>query len=162
MAGRIDPLYIPKVAGVVGWDGTNFHALKCNTAGNLRIDALLGSGDQLFSYQESLLHLTKTTVTGANGHADTTAVPVGEIWHVTHVCGVDWTKATTAHVYRLTRGGETYVFHDITQAFAIGARHTLQCDLYMDPGDVLQVWFTGANNADVAWIYAFGSIMSTA
>jgi len=162
MVATITPRYVPAPVGVLGWDGTNFHALTCDADGNLQLDPLLVGGDQLFSYKTSLLHVSKTTVVGASGYANSGPVPAGELWHVTHVTSVNYTKATTQHVYRVARGADNYVFHDITDAFAIGARSTFKCDLWLEEDDVVQIWLMGSNNGDTAWVYLLGSIMTKA
>ncbi|GAI96029.1 unnamed protein product, partial [marine sediment metagenome] len=112
---------------MLGWDGTDFFALKVDNNGHLQIDALglialvdalqsvgtdrlqVRGEDQLFGYKDTLRVLVSGAIPNLYLQAGLTVA--GELWTVTGI--VAWNDtAVMDQVYHEWRvGGEDYVFH---------------------------------------------------
>ena len=95
MVGKITPVYVPKPAGMLCWDGTDFWAVKGDSSGQLKVKVISPGNDQLMSYKSSLYSESYGAISGANGYRDSAAVPAGEVWHVTVITAYD-TNTTTS------------------------------------------------------------------
>ena len=160
MVGRIEPVYVPKPAGMLGWDGTDFYALKVDSTGNLVLANALKNGDQLFSYKSNVLDRATGLISGAGGYYESSVVPAGDVWVITNIVAVDWTSTCTEHIYEIRSGGLGYNIYVIQAAFAIKQRSWLGTQIYLEAGEWLRVYFTGALANDTIYIFLTGHSMT--
>ena len=160
MVGKITPVYIPKPVGMLGWDGTDFHALKVDAAGNLVLGSKLESGDQLFAHKAGVYDFSHGVPSGANGYRMSTLVPASTIWVITAISAHDNTTANTRHLYQLVHAGTDQIIYELTAAIAIGRASSLQCELYLGPGDFIRAFFVGALANDACRLNILGYAMT--
>lgn len=156
MVGKITPVYIPKPVGILGWDGTDFYALKVDSTGRLRVRG----EDQLFSVKASMVDSSSGTPSAANGFRASTAVPANTIWVVTLISQVDNNTANTAHAANLWRGGVSYNIDHFLAAFAVAQRSTLVCQLLLETGDQIRGYFIGSLATDTCVLTLHGYSMT--
>lgn len=157
MVGKITPVYIPKPVGILGYDGTDFYAVKVDAAGNLVLGSKLESGDQHMGFKATVNLGTQATISGANGYIETTAVPAGEIWVLSRILARDSTTATTLHEYQTNDGAAQLRFSVQRGTFGISYVTETVGLVYLSAGDKVRVTFTGgaANDTCVIWVHGY-------
>jgi len=124
-------------------------------------DRLIVRGeDQLISYAGALHDRYAGVPSGAGGHVQSTAVPAGQIWHVTNLSVVDNTTALTIVSFRLFSGGVEYIIHDYAAAIPATEPTSKPCDLWLDPTDRIRVWLVGSLAGDTCVLSTLGNIMT--
>jgi hypothetical protein len=156
MVGKLTPVYIPMPAGLLGWDGTDFYALKVDTTGRLRVRG----EDQLISYKDQVVTQSYGVPSGANGYRESAIVPASAVWVVTHIASQDDTTATTTHRYFVRHGGADYGLYTNSAALGIGGTSSLATRLYLVAGDTIKVFFTGALAGDMCGVWVYGHSMT--
>lgn len=132
------------------------HALE-----TVHTDRLLVRGmDQLFSFDESLASLKNATISGADGYSDSATPPAGSIWRITSIGSNDINSPNTARKYRYFRTPTSYTILDDVRAFAAAEWAHIQRDLWLHPGDVIRVYYTGGLAGDSCRIDLLGYIMT--
>jgi len=148
------------------WNGTAWQWALVDAAGRLQIDVVDAAGlqdalqsvatdrlivrgeDQLFSFRERLGSTRTAAISGAGGFIASNPVPAGRVWKVTNIHASDLTSPTTSHAFAIQRGAATYYFNQNTAAFAIGEGSFYNGEVWLEPTDVVRVWFTGGLGAD--------------
>ena len=156
--GRLLTETIGKIATLLGFDGTNFSALRVDTTGRLKVRG----EDQLFSYQGSVAERSLGVPSGAGGYRESDTPPAGTVWIITQITGGDDTTATTVHQYRLLRGGAAIVVYEARATYAIGQKSNLSCHIVMIPGDTLRLYITGSLAPDSCCLDIHGYSMTIA
>ncbi|GAJ19150.1 unnamed protein product, partial [marine sediment metagenome] len=100
MDGKVTPKRMPSPRTALGYDGTDFHALKVDSKRRLSVRG----EDQLFSYKEPLLNTRNAAISGADGYSNSNTVSEGEVWVVTSVSAIDMTSPTTEIIMMIWRG----------------------------------------------------------
>jgi len=132
------------------------HALQ-----SVNTDALQVRGeDQVFSYARPLGDRVMGNPYGIYFQQDSGIVPAGEVWVVTTVVGVDYTRVLTGMTWGLVRGVVGYEVWGSTRAFAVAEYGVWSGHLYMEEGDHLTISYTGAQAADTCGIFLNGYIMT--
>ena len=132
------------------------HALQSINTDRLQVRGM----DQLFSYKNSLISQTTGPISGAGGFYASDTPPAGQVWKVTNVYAVDWTTATTVHGYLLFRGAANYNFEELVAAFPAATPSTYHGEIWLHPGDVIRVWFTGSLAGDSCTLGLTGYAMT--
>ena len=156
MVGKVTPIYIPKPVGVLGWDGTDFWAVKVDTSGRL---CVRGS-DQLFSFKAPVHVGTQAVISGAGGYIESSAVPAGEIWVLQRMLARDTTTATTQHEYQTNQAGAVLRFAIVRGTFVAQYVTETVGELYLAEGDKVRVTFVGGAAADTCVIWLHGYSMT--
>jgi len=124
-------------------------------------DRLIVRGeDQLFSYRESLLDRATGLVSGADGFFDSNGPAAGTIWKITNIRVVDVTSPTTQHNYLARGGGIDRQFGQEILAFGAGANSHYHGEIWLDPDDVVRVYFIGSLANDTCYIDLTGYQMT--
>jgi len=116
--------------------------------------------DQLISYKGALLSMRDATISGAGGYVESETPPAGEIWKVANILTFNVSTATTAHDYYVDRAGDRYWFSRITAAMAAGVNSEHHGEIWLDPGDVVRIYYAGALVDDLCYIILLGHIMT--
>jgi len=116
--------------------------------------------DQLWNYAGSLANFREAVISGANGYVESNTPPATQVWCVQHIVTKDATSPTTAHAVRYNRGGAVSNIDLQTAAFAANQQAFFHQPVYLDPGDVFRVLFTGALAGDACRVDLQGSIMT--
>ena len=156
MVGRITPIYVPKPVGMLGWDGTDFWAVKVDTSGRVQVRG----SDQLFSFHDRLHIAISATVSGANGYISSGAVPAGVVWVITQAGARDNTTATTSHYYCVYDGATLAYVYELKGTIVQWQMSSLHSQIYLKEGDSLRVYFQGSTSTDNAWLGINGYIMT--
>jgi len=104
--------------------------------------------DQLFSYKGTLASYRATLISGANGYIDSETPPAGEAWALSNIGAILSDRATTAHRYRFIRNAVSYIIEDVTAAIPAATWTRVRGDIFLEPGDVVRVWFIGGQAND--------------
>jgi hypothetical protein len=152
MVGKITPVYIPKPAGMLGWDGTDFHAVRTDTKGRVQVRG----EDQLVSYTESLYDESYGQVSGAGGYRESLAVPANTVWHVTALSASDDTRATTQHAYAVYIGAHYYKVANPLATYVTGQMSYLLTDLWLEAGATIRVIYIGSLALDACGLWVHG------
>jgi len=124
-------------------------------------DRLLARGeDQLFSYKGTLSSYRTVPISGANGYIDSETPPAGEVWALSNIGAILTDRATTAHRYRFFRNATSYIIEDITAAIPTATWTRVRGDIFLEPGDVVRVYFIGGQAADTVRVDMTGHIMT--
>ena len=156
--GRLLTDTIGRIATLLGFDGTNFSALRVDTTGRLKVRG----EDQLISYQGSVADRCVGVPSGAGGYRESASPPAGTIWVITRIAGYDLTTATTIHSYALVRGGLLYNLAMEVGTFAIGYLTSFVGPIYLIPGDTVRCYLTGALVTDTCGVILQGHSMTIA
>ena len=156
--GRLLTESIGRIATLLGFDGTNFSALRVDTSGRLKVRG----EDQLFSYQGSVANQSRGVPSGAGGYRESASPPAGTIWVITNLSAGDITTATTEHFYGLQRGVVGHAVYVTRAAFAANQRTNYATRLYLVPGDTIRVTFTGSLVTDDCALDIIGYSMTIA
>ena len=140
----------------LGYDDSDFRALKVDPHGRQQVRG----ENQLFSFKGVLATQYTGAVSGANGYADSPAVPAGELWVVTTIGSTDATRAVTEIVVLNRHNDVNYRVDHVIRAFAAGEYLTWGGHMYLDAGDVIRVYFTGSQVGDTAVISLTGYRMT--
>ena len=178
--GRLLTATMGKIATLLGFDGANFHAVKVDTDGKLQVDVLttgLPTGaataanqttllgkitDQLPSYLGMLAERTVATISGAGGYIVSGAVPAGEVWHVTIMQAADNTSASTRTRWILSHNAVLLVVGEEHSALPRYQAAFWYGDLWLEPGDVMRVYYEGALAGDSCEVVLLGYRMTLA
>ncbi len=153
---EILPNHVPSPRTPLVWDGTRYRAVRGHTDGTVQVRG----EDQLISYAGALRVATTGVISGAGGYLATASPGAGLIWKVTNIAARDGTTATTQHAYAVFQAATLYWFDEIIQAFGVNAASIYQNELWLDPGDVVRVYFTGGLAGDNIEITMTGHIMT--
>lgn len=124
-------------------------------------DRLIVRGEnQLFSIKNSLISRTTGNPTGAYFLLDSATPPANEIWVVTCITAADKTTATTRHTYDQYDGVLSASIYEEIRAFGIDDKSVWGGHVYLDPDDVIRIYFTGAQLTDTCQIDLAGYRMT--
>ncbi len=116
--------------------------------------------DQLLSFRERLASTRSAVISGADGYLDSNAVTAGQIWKVTNIRAVDLTTATTEHEYMIQRGATFWYFCHPRAALAANVSSFYHGELWLEPTDVVRVYFTGGLVGDTCIVTLTGLVMT--
>ncbi|GAI88225.1 unnamed protein product [marine sediment metagenome] len=156
MDGKVTPKRMPSPVTPLGYDGTDFHALKVDSKRRLSVRG----EDQLLSFKEPLLSMRNYTISGADGLCNSHTPPAGEVWVVTSVSAIDMTSPTTEVIMTIARGASVHYFHTEEIAKGAGKAWTVQCEKHLVMNDFVQVYFIGGLEGDQCWVTVTGHIMT--
>jgi len=139
-------------------------ALLANLLAALRsvaTDSLQVRGeDQLFSFKGALAAHASGLISGANGYIESPAVPAGQIWKVTGVAAYLGPRASTRFSLMNFHNAVAYAFHADYRTIAAAEICSWSGEQWLDPGDTICAYFTGAVAADGAGIWLTGHVMT--
>ncbi len=150
---RVSP---PSPRTALFWDGTHWHVPRVDDEGRVQVRG----EDQLFSYDQALVNRRQAVISGANGFLDSNSPPAGQIWRVANIAVLDATSPTTGHTYDLRRAGVNHTWYGVTAAMGVNVASFFHGDLWLDPGDVLRIWFWGSLVGDTCRIDLLGYQMT--
>ena len=128
---------------------------------SVNTDALQVRGEnQLWSYAQVLGSYLTSVVSGADGYCASPVVPAGQVWIVTTAAACLIPRASTVHRYYNNHDAFSYLFHRQAAAFAAAEHTTWSGITYLDPGDDIRVYFTGAQAADTGEVALTGYRMT--
>lgn len=156
MPDKVTPRRLPHPRTAVGWDGTDFFAIKVDSEGRLKLRA----EDQLHSFKGPLRSVRNHAISGAGGFCNSNTPAAGEVWVVTSVSGIDMTTATTGVIMMIARDVTGYYWHEEEKAKGSGRAWTVQCEKHLVADDFVQVHFIGGLAGDECWVTLTGHIMT--
>lgn len=118
--------------------------------------------DQLFSFQQRLASSRNAVISGAGGYSDSHPVTAGSIWKVINIRAVDITSPTTAHIYLIQRGANFWYFYEPAAALAANVSSYFYQELWLEPTDVVRVYFVGGLAGDSCNVTLLGYEMTKA
>ncbi len=182
MTYQITPYGVPRPAGMLGYDGTDFPAVRVDADGHLQIDVLalttaledllhalksvntdqlqVRGQNQLISYLASLYDESYGNPSGAGGYRDSAAVAAGQVWHVTSVVVHDATRALTGYSVSQYIGAHNYWFAGATVAIGAGAYYQVLTDIWIPAGGKIRCYFVGSLAADTVGLWVSGHTMT--
>ncbi len=160
------PKHAPVPIAVIGWDGAAYRVFALDATGRLNVNVLANLGlddalqsvatdrlivrgeDQLHSFKAALGVRTSGVVSGANGYFDSAPGGAGYVWVVTSVAAKDATSPCTA-IEMLTRvGASNFRFSNTMIALPANQWFTIQCEKWLDPTDLIRIYFRGSLAGD--------------
>jgi len=125
------------------------------------LDRLLVRGmDQLFSFKAVLGTGAHDFISGNNGYLDSLPCAAGQIFCVTSIASKLLDRATTIHEYRLLHNAVSFRFGETRKAIAADQWVFWQGWKWIDPADVIRVYFTGGIAGDECWVILTGFNMT--
>lgn len=152
MEGKVTPKRLPLPRTMLGFDGTDFVALKTDADGRL----IVRGEDQLFNIEEVVAEYTSGAISGAEGFFASAPVPAGRYWVITNVRMADETTATTVHTLSIRHAGTDTYFGQNTAAFGANVASVWGGHIYLAATDVIRVWFAGGLVADTCHVWITG------
>lgn len=116
--------------------------------------------DQLFSYAQALHDRVSQNPSGDSGYVQSSAVPSGEVWHVTNIAVTDTTTAVTRVLAGQFAASVDYRIDAETLALAAGDWWTRRTDLWLDVGDRIRFTLTGCLAGDTVTVDILGLRMT--
>jgi len=116
--------------------------------------------DQLHSFAGVLGQSRNAVISGAGGYVDSQPCAAGQIWVVTGIVATDRTSATTRHEYHLFHNAVLYPKAERVAAFAVLGPSFWDGWVWLDPSDVIRVYFTGALAGDSCDVHVTGYTMT--
>lgn len=104
---------------------------------------LVRGSDQLFSFKGVMAQHRYAAISGLSGFVDSDPCPAGEIWCVTTSSSTVWNAASTEHLHNLRHDAADFPFARLAGAFPAQQWQHLPCFTWLDPADVIRVYFPG-------------------
>lgn len=156
MDGKVTPKRMPGPRTALGYDGTDFHAVKTDADGR----PIVRGEDQLHSFDEPLHVANYGKITAANGSRDSLGPGAGVVWVVTRIVAYDDTSPTTRHQYWVYRNATGYPYHAEIAEFAAAQWSEDSTWLHLVQGDLVRVYLAGGAANDDCNVVLHGHIMT--
>jgi len=144
LEGQVTPKRLPSPRTILGWDGTDFFALKVDSKGRL----IVRGEDQLFSMNQVLGLSINAVISGADGYISSGTVALGRYWVVTTVVAFDVTTAVTRITMDTVHDGVRCEIHAEERAFGLVERACWSGHTYLDKDDEIRAYFQGGLAGD--------------
>ncbi len=115
--------------------------------------------DTLLNIKGGLRDFTAIVGDGSNELIRSTAVPPGEIWHVTTISVTNLDSGGTSASFGTKEGGSTYYFY-LSGATVEDQATSWQGELWLDEGNQVAVLCVGTTNLDNIQLVLWGRIIS--
>lgn len=146
----------PDPRSVLFFDGTQWRVPRIDIHGRIWVRG----EDQLFSYDTSVASSLRTVISGADGWCISEIVPDDKVWHITCIVSNDETSPTTEHTMHVARAAAFIQLAERVAAFAAWDLSYVNCDIWMNAGQVIRVTFVGGLANDNCTIRLHGYQMT--
>ena len=156
MVSKTTPNTMPLPRTALGFDGSDFHALKTDADGRL----IVRGEDQLFSIRGVFAKGGTSVISGADGYVESAAVGAGHYRVVTTIVAWDVTSPTTK--IRLVNYHAGLVVHIDAKsaAYVAGEGMAWSGFTYQDAGDTIRAYFAGGQAGDTCRLDVTGYTMT--
>ncbi len=151
-----NPISPPAPRSALFWDGTHWHVPRVDDDGRVQVRG----EDQLFSITGVIALAASFTLTALQMWVESLPVPAGAYWIITSIVAWDATTPTTAiDMVNFHNGVDVYV-DSAFGAFVAGHRQPWSGHTYLDAGDTIHIYFTGAAINDICHVHITGYQMT--